>query len=134
MINLLGWIVYGATTIAAGGVVDNPTPNSNGVVGEVTSLPYTVPSGHTLTITSMQVEGPACDYSSNSSQFGMGIWLGSAPCTNSKWIASCTTTGGSNQNTNMNLELPAGTILNLRMMNNTSNAWVDGWYVEGQLN
>ena len=40
------WIVYGATTIAAGGVIDNPEPNSNGVVGEVTSLPHAPNRGH----------------------------------------------------------------------------------------
>lgn len=127
------WIVYGTVTLTSGQVVDNPIPNSNGIIGEQTILPYTVPEGYNLIITNMQVEGPACDYSSNSSQFGMGIWLGTAPCTNAKWVISCTTTGGSNTISNSNIILPAGTIFNLRMMNNTSAAWVDGWVVQGYL-
>ncbi len=133
MFNLLAWIVYGTTTLAPGAVIDNPTPNVLGITEEVTSLPYTVPAGYNLTITDMQVEGPACNYGSASSQFGMGIWLGPLPATNAKWVASCTTVGGSNQNVNMNVNLSSGTIFNIRLMNNTSAAWVDGWYIQGVL-
>jgi len=127
------WIVYGTTLVPAGNVIDNPIPNSNGVVGEIISLPYLVPEGYELVITNMQVEGPPYDNSVSWSQFGMGVWLGTFPCTNAKWIASCTTIGGSHQNNDMNIILKSGTILNIRLMSNTQIGWIDGWYVQGYL-
>ena len=127
------WIVYGATLIQAGSAIDNPTPNSNGVIGEITYLPYIVPEGYELVITNMQVEGPPYDNSINWGQLGMGIWLGNLPCTNEKWVVSCTTIGGSHQNNDMNIILKSGTILNIRLMSNTRLGWVDGWYIQGYL-
>jgi hypothetical protein len=47
---------HGQTLIGAGGGND-PTPNTGQVMGECQSLPYTVPPGKTLIVSSMEIEG-----------------------------------------------------------------------------
>jgi hypothetical protein len=46
------WIAYGQQRGPSNAAVDNPPTNSNGVIGEV-SLPYTVPVGKKLILTSL---------------------------------------------------------------------------------
>jgi hypothetical protein len=120
------WICYGTITLNPFTYIDNPTTNLNGLVGEQ-SFPYTVPAGKQLRVTYMQTEGPATP------QFGMFIWLGAAPATNAKSLISCTTAGGSTQLYGMNLIIPEGKIVNIRCMNNTATAWVNGFCVQGLL-
>ena len=49
------WIAYGQQRGPSNAAVDNPPTNSNGVIGEV-SLPYTVPVGKKLILTSWGIE------------------------------------------------------------------------------
>lgn len=130
----LGWIMYGIVTLSPNSVVDNCAPNACGLVDEITSFPYTVPAGYELVIDSMGIEGPALDTSNNHSQTGFFVWLGDFPCTNAKALMSCTTTGGSTQLVDMGMRIPAGKKVNIRVMNNTTQSWVNGWYLKGSLN
>ena len=120
------WMAYGTFTIPPYTNVDNPQTNLLGLEGEVT-LPFTVPENSELTITYIQIEGP------DSPQVGMALWLGDLPCENSKSIISCTTPGGSTQLHGMKIVIPAGEIVNIRVMNNTPVAWCNGFYLQGSL-
>lgn len=122
------WIVYGQTTMATGSAIDNPTPNVNGLNGEVTSLPYIVPAGYNLVLTAWGFEGLAEEY-------GVCIpWIGKAPISNAKCLASVGPSSGSYYATGMRWSLPTGTILNIRLLNPTSeNGIVCAWMCQGQL-
>lgn len=120
------WRAYGTFVLAPYTNTDNPDTNILGLEGEV-KLPYTVPEGYELTIDYLQIEGPA------GPQVGMALWLGEMPCENSKSIISCTTAGGSTQLHGMNITIPEGQIVNIRVMNNTAIPWCNGFYLEGFL-
>ena len=131
MMHLLGWLVYGVTQVGIGDIYDNPPANNVGIVDEV-SLPYIVPDGYELVIDSMGIEGPGpSSYEGN--QVGMALWIGDMPCTNDKGVMSVTTPAGSQQLVGLKFRIPAGKKVNIRLMNNTPYAWVDGWYVQGEL-
>lgn len=121
------WVAYSAFQLTAGHLVDNPSLNNAGIEGEISSFPYTVPSGYNLIIDYIQVEGP------DAPQFGMFVWLGEFPCTNAKAIISCTTPGGSIQLHGMNIKIPEDTKVNIRCMNNTLLNWIFGIYLQGHL-
>lgn len=120
------WRAYGTFVLPPYANTDNPPCNLLGLDGEVT-LPYIVPEGYSLTIDYMQIEGP------DGPQVGMALWVGDYPCENSKSIISCTTPGGSTQLYGMNITIPAGKIVNIRVMNNTHIPWCNGFYLEGYL-
>lgn len=120
------WMAYGTFQANPYTCIDNPSVNLLGIHGEV-SLPYTVPEGYILVIDYLQIEGP------DSPQVGMMLWLGSPPCTNRKCVISCTTAGGSAQLNGMSLILAAGKTVNIRVMNNTSLPWVNGFFLQGRL-
>ena len=126
------WIAYGTTVMASGTFLDNPTTSLNDVIGE-RSLPFVVPTGYQLTITYMEVEGNSCDYSSNYSQFGMSLWLGTVYSSNDFGLLSCTSAGGSNQCNGFKIIIPAGKTVNIRCMNNTPTMWAFGFCVQGTL-
>lgn len=121
------WIVYGQTTMTAGGAIDNPTVNINGLNGEAT-LPYTVPTGYNLVLTGWGFEGL-------NSAFGVCIpWIGSSPPTNGKCLASVGPAVASYYCTGMRWSIPAGKILNVRLLNGTTeNNVVCSWFVQGVL-
>lgn len=122
------WIVYGQTTMAASTGVDNPTPNSNGLNGEQTSLPYTVPAGYNLVLTGWGFEGL-------NQAFGVCIpWIGTGSVTNAKCLASVGPTTASYYVTGMRWSIPAGKVVNVRLLNGTTeNNVVCSWMVQGQL-
>lgn len=61
------FVCHGQTAINTGNLeVINPTPNTGGVMGECLALPYFVPAGSTLIVTSMHLEG---------SGWGSGMYL-----------------------------------------------------------
>jgi hypothetical protein len=124
--NCEDWRAYGFFMLDPYAASDNPKCNLLGLRGE-SRLPYTVPDGYELVITYMQIEGP------DSPQVGMMLWLGDFPCTNEKSLMSCTTPAGSVQMHGMELPIPAGQTINLRIMNNTGVAWVNNFYIEGFL-
>lgn len=120
------WMSYGTFVLAPYTNTDNPPSNILGLEGEA-SFPFTVPDGYELTIDYIQIEGPA------GPQVGMALWLGEMPCENSKSIISCTTAGGSTQLYGMNITIPSGQIVNIRVMNNTAIPWCNGFYLQGFL-
>lgn len=120
------WRAYGTFVLPPYANADNPDTNMLGLDGEV-KLPYTVPDGYELTIDYLQIEGP------DAPQVGMMLWLGDYPCENSKAIISCTTAGGSTQLYGMNITIPSGQIVNIRVMNNTAIPWCNGFYLQGFL-
>ena len=122
------WIVYGQTAMPASGPVNNPTPNVNGLNGEVSKLPYVVPQGYNLVLTGWGFEGLGAP-------FGVCIpWIGTAPLTNGKCLTSVGTGPGSYYVTGMRWSIPAGKIVNVYLLNGTSESnVVCAWYVQGQL-
>jgi len=124
------WIVYGQTAIPSQVAVDNPTPNTAGVLGEVSSLPYTIPAGKMLALTSYGVESYE-----HPGTVVLFPWLGSPPATNEKALMSVGADGGSNEIRGANWHLPAGTIVNVRLIvgEATQSAWVYAWYMFGRL-
>lgn len=123
------WIVYGATLVPGNSNLDNPVPSVNGLIGEVHSLPYTVPDGFQLVITTYAIEG------GKTPQYAIIPWIGEFPIINSKGLMTCAAAYGSNIYSNMNWTLPQGTKLNVRIANasNDGIAYAFGWYMEGYL-
>jgi len=122
----LPWVVYGQEAFAVS-VVDDPICNHNGVIGEA-DLPYTVPVGYDLCITSYGVE--AYDVVGT---VVLVPWLGMGPPTNAKCLHSCGCGSGSNEVKGFNPILPTGTILHARLMSGEAPRQVCGWYIRGYL-
>lgn len=124
------WIVYGATVVNGYTNVDNPPPSVNGLIGEVNSLPYTVPYGYELVITGYGIEG------GKTPQYAFIPWMGTGGFThNEQGLFTCAAAYGSNFYSNMNWIIPAGKILNVRVSNSGDDAiaYAFGWYMEGYL-
>lgn len=124
------WLLYGATVVAGGTNHDNPAPSVNGLVGEVTSLPYTVPYGYELVITNYGIEG------GKTPQYAFIPWIGSGSfSSNSQGLFTCAAAYGSNFYNGMKWIIPEGTIVNFRVSNsgNDGIAYAFGWYAEGYL-
>lgn len=49
------WVVHGVASVAGGATATNPTPSKVDVIGEITSLPYTVPQNRVLVLLSVQL-------------------------------------------------------------------------------
>jgi hypothetical protein len=135
------WSVQGQTTINHGVNIDNPTPNGQGMIGELSSLPFTVPSGKVLLITSMYMEGnwngSAASNSGTDTHFSgvQAIWLGSSVVSNSQFIVSNACANISNELRGLRFYIPAGKIVNVRITSAlaTVDNWVTGWGVWGYL-
>ncbi len=123
------WICYGATVVSGNSNSDNPSCSVNGLVGEVSSLPYTVPTGYELVITNYGIEG------GKTPQYALIPWIGTTPVTNAKGLMTCAAAYGSNQYSNMEWILPEGKILNIRISNasNDGVTYAFGWYINGYL-
>jgi hypothetical protein len=125
------WVVYGQTSVTSGGVT-NPTPNVNGVTGasgiEVSSLPYTVPTGHVLYITAASME--------SYNQTGIAEllpWIGTTFSVTSQSLMPSTSSGGTRVVT-MLFAVPAGTKVNVNLANTQSGGTqVFGWALFGVL-
>lgn len=133
------WAVMGQTTINHGVSSDNPTPSSNGLYGEVTALPYTVPVGRVLLITSMYMEGNTSESNTSTNDVHSGgvqaIWLGASVVANSQFIVSNQCNDVSNELKGLRFYIPAGKIVNVRITstNVVTDGWVTGWAVFGYL-
>jgi hypothetical protein len=134
------WSVMGQTTINAGVNTDNPTPSSNGLIGEVTALPYTVPAGKILLICSSHMEGNwtgmAASNAGTDAHIGgtLAIWVGASIVTNSQFILSNSCANVINETSGHRYYIPAAKIVNVRVTNtSTTNGWVTGWGVFGYL-
>lgn len=127
------WIAYGQTQIGVVGAVsaapiDNPAPNVNGILGEVRSWPFIVPSGYVLVLEDYNVEAY--------NQPGTTVlvpWIGQPPATNPKTLASAASWGGNVGHVTGKFYLPAGTALNIRLETLQTPGWVASWYLSGEL-
>lgn len=123
------WIAYGQTTVPFQTAADNPPCNANGLVGECTSLPYTVPAGKVLLLDSYGIEA----YATAVGGMVLVPWIGEAPATNAKCLMSCYSDNSSNEIVGGRYAIPAGKKLNLRIMCSENPPSVCGWYMSGRL-
>jgi len=122
------WYVYGQTPLPLGVAIDNPAPNSNGLIGEVDSLPYTVPPGCTLTINAYGIE-------SYVPSVGLFIWLGLGSASNDNALMTVLGNWGTAEIIGSRFVIPSGEIVNIRIMNGSPrNGWTHAWYLNGDLN
>lgn len=121
------WIVYGQTT-ATTAPIDNPAPNSNGILGEVTSLPYTVPANKKLVLTAWGIEA----HGNVAGCMVLFPWIGTG-ITNAKCLHSCLADNAFNETLGAEYHIPAGKILNFRMLCTETPGNVVGWYASGKL-
>ena len=122
------WICYGQRAGPSNAAIDNPTANSNGVIGEVT-LPYTVPVGFVLVLKGWGIEA----YESIAGSFVLVPWIGDAPATNAKCLHSVLASTQSNSASGFEYHIPAGTKLNARIMCSEAGNPVAGWWMSGCL-
>ena len=132
------WVCYGQTIIAPNDVVQNPTPNTTGLVGECTSLPYTVPTGKVLVIQMFQMEhlwdgamlpwigDTISDFTAAnclSTMCGTATTSSAALFAQSMWVAG------------FNYHIPAGKKFNIRLNAGyaPTTGYRYGWYVGGEL-
>ena len=124
------WIVYGQTAPICQGGVTNPKPNVNGLIGEVASLPYTVPVGKVLIVDAYGLEA----YGNVPGGLVLVPYLGvTPPASNNAFLHSVFSDNASNEALGIEFRLPAGKILNLLLMSNECPAQIVGWYVTGRL-
>lgn len=124
------WIIYGQTAPICQGGINNPTPSTNGLTGEVTALPYTVPAGKELVIDAYGLES----YGNVAGGLVLVPYLGASPPTvNSAFLHSVYAFSESVETTGVEFHLPAGKVFNLLLMSNECPAQVVGWYVKGHL-
>lgn len=124
------WVCYGQTVIPQGDVIDNPAPNQNGLVGECTCLPYTVPPNTQLTITALWMEA----YPGYSGDSALLPFMGTT-ATDGTQLVSCTADSGTKCLSGLSLTLPAGAVLGARLVNNqnTGTGGVFSWGMCGNL-
>lgn len=121
------WIVYGQTPMALNSGIDNPSPNVNGLVGEQTVLPFTVPTGKQLVLTGWGFEGLR-------KSFGVCFpWIGTTR-TKERCLFSIGPNAGSYGLTGMKWIIPSDKIVNVRLINGTEiDNVVCAWFVQGYL-
>jgi hypothetical protein len=128
------WVAHAFTMFPADSVnITNPTPQTNGLVGEISSLPYTVPSSKKLVLNYLSIQG--------NTGAAMFPWVGSgsfvANVVIQTFTAPTVTTSGTLPGTREwkpNFIFPAGVILNLTMeqFGQPANT-VYGWTMGGML-
>jgi hypothetical protein len=123
------WIVYGQAAVPYNQAVDNPTPNVNGLRGEVASLPYCVPEGKELVIEAYGLES----YSGVANGLVIVPWIGDMPATNAKCLHSVFSDNASNETVGVRFHVPAGKKVNVRIMCAENPSQVVGWYMRGTL-
>ena len=118
------WVSYGQTLLAPSQSIDNPAPNLNGLGGEVT-LPYTVPAGQQLVLTSWGIEGtPGGDSA-------IIPYVGTVFSQNSQGLPTCRTVDGVSQVNGMWV-IPAGTTISARIVYAGGvQPIVFGWWIQG---
>jgi hypothetical protein len=121
------WVAYGQTLVPYNTAVDNPPANAAGAIGEV-SLPYTVPEGFYLEITSFGVEAY-----NTAGLVGIFPWIGPKPATNAKALHTVMANDHYEESTGLRYRFPPGAIINIRIMCTENPAQVVGWQVTGRL-
>lgn len=137
------WIVYGQTVMVVNGAtvdgIDNPAPNTAGLIGEVSSLPYQVPQGKKLVITAYGFEGHVLPNDSYP-VYVLVPWLSDQPMPNAtpqdripRQLASCSASTETNV-IYCEKHIPSGKYLNVRLLNNSPHSDMrHGWFMQGFL-
>lgn len=121
------FIVYGQTLVPGGLGLNNPALNLNGLNGEIDMLPYRIPEGYNLVLTGWGFEGLI-------KPFGVCIpWIGEAPFSNAKSLASIGSAPGAYYVTGMHWSIPEDKLLNVYLLNGTDESKVCAWFVQGYL-
>lgn len=127
--------IYGQQTWASTAVITNPTPSVNGLVGEITSLPYVVPAGYVLLITAYGIEANNEGGTTNAAV--IYPWLGNTLTANSQQLMSLAASTTTNEGRGFRFYIPAGTKFNINLtITNPATGFsgiVLGWYVSGYL-
>lgn len=130
------WVAYGTVSLPPFDYVDNPTCNSNGVLGEI-PLPFVVPPDHNLIIIYIHVEGISFNKKTKSKKksrdFGIKLWLGELYQNKSQEIFSCSSLGESVECRGMYLIVPEGKVVNIRCVNGASSTRVNSFFIQGIL-
>ena len=131
------WIAYGQTPIPAYTGIANPTPNCRQeVVGCISSMPYTVPSGKYLILQKILLEG----------HFGASIylWFGNEPPGQANALVTFQSVrsppphdgshAASTAEWNPNITLSSGSILNMSIGDAMATLpYTYGWQLSGEL-
>ena len=124
------WIVYGQTAPICQGGINNPAPSVNGLIGEVSALPYTVPEGKTLIVQAYGLEA----YANVPAGLVLVPYIGvTPPVLNSQFLHSVYSDNDTNETVGVEFHIPAGKVFNLRLMSSECPAQIVGWYVKGVL-
>lgn len=122
------WICYGQQAGPSNDHIDNPICNANGILGEA-ALPYVVPVGKILVVTGWGIEA----YEAIAGSFVLVPWIGQGPPTSSQCLHSVLASSQSNSATGFEYHIPAGKILNARIMCSEAGNPVAGWWISGRL-
>jgi hypothetical protein len=126
-VNATPWVVYGFSAVTGSTTSNNPAPNTNGLVGEVISLPYTVPAGKTLTVTAYGVQANDAAGTVVLAPF-VG---GGGSLANATALGSVSAQGGT-VTINGSWSFPAGSIFNIAIINGQATGTF-GWFASGTL-
>jgi hypothetical protein len=128
------WVAYGQVQPVYNAAIDDPPCNLNGTLGEVASLPYTVPAGKVLVVEAYGIEAYG-KVAGGPDGGGLVLvpWIGELPATNAKCLMSCYSDNASNEVLGSRFVLPAGKKLHARVMCSENPASVCGWYIRGRL-
>lgn len=133
------WTAFGQTVLAPNTAICDPATNHPGTLGDVSSLPYTVPAGKVLVINRGQVEAlwgaglilyfnNACTDNTKASHTlnGGPVWI-VPPGTNAA--------GATHDEVFGPYYIPAGMTVHLRLSSNEtpSSGWAYGWMISGYL-
>jgi len=121
------WVAHGTVHLQPNTLVDDPPPNVVGLRGEVAEVPYVVPEGKELIVTSVGLSGNKLP------QAAVILWVGDYPADNSKTIPATDSGWSSAHAPAMNSVLPSGLVLHVRVANGSPVPNTYAWYVFGCL-
>jgi len=126
------WVIQGHINSSENEYVDNPSENVIATIKQSFSLPYEVPEGYNLHLTSYKIS------SNDGKKYKITPWIGKPPYEKTKEISSsCFTnfTPSTSTHKYSNCILSPGSILNVRitsLFNENISSSLE-WYIEGYL-
>jgi hypothetical protein len=119
------WIVYGQTSVPPGSILQSLSPEVNGLLGEVGSLPYVVPALSQLNLECWGISAPDVG-----GTVALIPFIGPVTSNVLKRLPSAVAKAGVGI-IQGNFILPAGTLLNFEIQNSQSVASIFSWYASG---
>lgn len=131
------WVVYGQTRVMEG--MDNPAPNTAGLIGEIAALPYQVPSGKVLRIDGIGIESH--HYQGAQPALVLFPWLSDYPMTSAtpeyRAAASLVSCAAANHTNSCATRyyVPSGKWVNVRILASPASmiGLRMGWHLYGEL-